>query len=62
MAIKIPKTQTLWVTHMVDGKPQYVITSDLQRTKYFLNKVDEDGKLTKLKTSKYPLFEEVGNK
>ena len=57
--IKLTKNHMLWLTYTVDNEPQYVVTSDTQRTKYFLYKVNKDGSLTKLKTSKYPLFKEV---
>lgn len=62
MSIKLPKNQILWLTYnTTDGKPQYVVTSDVQRTKYILHKVDEDGGLTKVRTSVKPTFKEVGN-
>lgn len=62
MSIKLPKNQILWLTYnTTDGEPQYVVTSDLQRTKYYLYKVDKDGGLTKVKTSVKPTFKEVGN-
>lgn len=60
MAIKIPKNQTLWLTYSKEGKPQYVVTSDLQKTKYILHKVLADFSLEKIKTSKEPCFKEVG--
>lgn len=59
--IKIPKNQILWVTHNKDGVPYYIITSDLQRTKYILYKVSKDFTLEKLKTSVIPCFKEIGN-
>ena len=59
--IKIPKNQILWVTHKNDGVPQYIITSDMQRTKYILYKVLKDFTLEKLKTSVNPCFKEIDN-
>ena len=59
--IKIPNNQILWLTHTKDGVPQYIITSDLQRTKYILYKVLKDFALEKLKTSVNPCFKEIGN-
>ena len=60
--IKTPKNQILWVTYC-DGEhnPQYIVTSDIQRTKYYLYKINKDNSLTKLKTSVKPTFEEVGD-
>ena len=61
MSIKVPKNQILWLTYnTTDGKPQYVVTSDSQRAKYTLHKVDKDGGLTKVKTSVKPTFKEIG--
>lgn len=59
--IQIPKNQILWVTHSNDGVPQYIITSDMQRTKYMLYKVLKDFTLEKLKTSVNPCFKEIDN-
>ena len=59
--IKIPKNQILWVTYCdEEHNPQYIVTSDQQRTKYFLYKVTKDFTLEKLKTSVKPMFKEVG--
>ena len=60
--IKVPKNQMLWLTYYNEvQEPQYVVTSDIQRTKYFLYKVEKDGGLTKVKTSVNATFKEVGN-
>ena len=59
--IKIPKNQILWVTHIKDCIPQYVITSDMQRTKYILYRVLKDFTLEKLKTSVNPCFKEISD-
>ena len=60
--VKIPKNQILWLTYYNEAQePQYVVTSDTQRTKYILYKVDKDGGLTKFKTSVRPAFKEVGD-
>ena len=60
--VKIPKNQILWLTYYNEAQePQYVVTSDTQRTKYILYKVDKDGGLTKFKTSVTPAFKEVGD-
>lgn len=59
--IKIPKNQILWVTHYDENhNPQYIITSDQQRTKYTLHKILKDFTLKKVKTSVKPTFKEVG--
>lgn len=60
MNVKIPKNQMLWATHTKNNVPQYIVTSDNQRTKYILYKVLEDGSLEKIKTGKDPCFKEVG--
>lgn len=61
MATKLPKNQISWLAYYTaDGELQYEVASDLQITKYFLYKVEKDGNLTKLKTSKEPTFKEVG--
>ena len=60
--IKVPKNQILWLTYYNEAQePQYVVTSDTQRTKYFLYKAEKDGGLTKVKTRVKPTFKEVGN-
>lgn len=59
--IKIPKNHILWLTYCdEEHNPQYVITSDQQRTKYTLHKVLKDFTLEKVKTSVKPTFKEVG--
>ena len=59
--IKIPKNHILWLTYYdEEHNPQYVVTSDQQRNKYFLYKVLKDFTLDKLKTSVKPNFKEVG--
>lgn len=59
--IKIGKNQILWVTYYdEEHNPQYVVTSDQKRTKYFLYKVTKDFTLEKIKTSVNPMFKEVG--
>lgn len=59
--IKLPKSQTLWLMYYDSThKLQYVIASDLQRTKYILYKVSEDYSLKKVRTSVKPTFKECG--
>ena len=59
--IKIPKNQISWLIYRNENQePQYLVTSDIQRTKYYLYKVNQDNSLTKLKSSVKPTFEEVG--
>ena len=48
MKIKIPKNETLWVTHTLNGIEKYVITSNKERSTYFLYKVNIDGTLNKI--------------
>lgn len=63
MKIKLPRNQILWLTYCnEEHNPQYVVTSDQQRTKYTLYKVLKDFTLEKVKTSVKPTFKEVGYK
>ena len=57
--IKIPKTQKSWVKYVKDEKVTHIITSTIVRDKYFLYKVNEDGRLEKLASSKTPIFKEI---
>lgn len=60
--IKIPKNQQSWLIYKDnEHSVQYLVTSDMQRTKYYLYKINKDNSLTKLKTSVKPTFEEVGD-
>ena len=60
--IKIPKNQQSWLTYKdTEHGVEYIVTSDLQRTKYYLYSVNKDNSLTKIKTSVKPTFKEVGN-
>ena len=59
--IKIPKNRICWLQYNDENhNPQYIVTSDQQRTKYFLYKVTKDFTLVKVKTSVKPTFKEVG--
>ena len=59
---KINKNQILWLTYYDENhNPQYIVTSDMQRTKYHLYSVNKDNGLTKIRTSVKPTFKEVGN-
>lgn len=61
MNIKVPKNQILWLTYYNDNQePQYIVTSDIQKTKYILYKVLKDYTIEKVKISKEPTFREVG--
>lgn len=48
MKLKIPKNETLWVTHTLNGIEKYVITSNKERSAYFLYEVNSDGTLNKI--------------
>lgn len=48
MKLKIPKNETLWVTHTLNGIEKYVITSNKERSTYFLYEVNSDGTLNKI--------------
>ena len=48
MKIKIPKNETLWVIHTLTGIEKYVITSNKERSAYFLYEVNSDGTLNKI--------------
>ena len=52
----IPKTQTLWVTYLTDGKPTYIVTANSMRTQYTLWKVKNNGDTIKVETAKEPIF------
>jgi hypothetical protein len=58
--IKTPKNHILWLTYFTDGKPEYAVTSDSNRNRYYLYKVNEDGSVERLKSSTTPCFNEVG--
>lgn len=59
--IKIPKNQISWLlVRNENQEPQYIVTSDIQRTKYCLNKINKDGTITKIKTNTKPTFQEIG--
>jgi hypothetical protein len=61
MNIKVPKNQILWLTYCNENQePQYIVTSDIQQTKYTLYRVLKDYAIEKIKTSKEPTFREVG--
>lgn len=58
--MKIPKNQKLWVTYYdKTNNPIYLITSDTQRTKYFLYSIDGNGELNKIETSAQPIFKKI---
>lgn len=62
MKITIPKNETLWVTYLTSkGETSYIITSNKDRSNYFLYKVDDSGKLEKIAKSPTPqeLYEKV---
>ena len=48
MKLKIPKNEKLWVTHTLNGIEKYVITSNKERSAYFLYEVNSDGTLNKI--------------
>lgn len=57
MAIKIPKSQKIWLkikTTLGDKKEKYVITSNDDRTKYFIYELTKEGYI-KLGQSDNPL-------
>ena len=57
--IKIPKNQQSWVRYIKNERVTHLITSTMIRDKYFLYKVNEDGRLEKLASSKTPIFKEI---
>lgn len=60
MNIKDLKNQMLWVRYLDSkGKFKWLVTSDLARSKYILYSVGEKENLTKIKTAKQPLFDEI---
>ena len=60
--IKIPKNQQSWLVYEdKEHDIKYLVTSDMQRTKYHLYSVNKDNSLTKIRTSVKPTFKEVGN-
>lgn len=58
--IKMPKNQILWLTYKESGVPKYLVMSDKMRTKYTLCKVNINGSLEKVRSSKEPKFDEIG--
>jgi hypothetical protein len=58
--IKVSKNHILWLTYLIDEQPKYVVTSDLNRSRYYLYKINEDGGLEKVKSATNPCFNEVG--
>lgn len=52
---ELPKTERVWVTYFdADSNPRFIITSKAARDQYFLYRVDDGGKLTKLGKSASP--------
>ena len=58
--IKIPKNQKHWVTYIENGIPKHIITSNASREIYYLYEVAEDGTITKIESSKRPIFKRTG--
>ena len=52
----IPKTQTLWVAYLTDGKPKYIVTINSTKTQYTLWKVENSRNVVELEVAKEPVF------
>lgn len=62
--IKIPKTQKRWIRQLDEenGRVKYIITSNASREVYYLYEITEDGTVTKIESSKHPIFKRLGGK
>ena len=54
--IKTPKGHKLMEVHYKNGKPKYIVTTNLIRDKYYLYKITDDFTLDKLEVSNTPRF------
>lgn len=59
--MRIPKNQIHWMTYTTEQGLKYIVTSDINRLKYFLYKVENNESLTKLETSSKPLFKQLNH-
>lgn len=58
MKLQIPKKETHWQTYKdKDGIIRQIVTSNADRSKYYLYNVKEDGSLTKIETAASPVFD-----
>ena len=57
--LKIPKGQKLQEAYIVEGKPKYIVTSDLFLSKFTLFEIQENWFLVKIEANSTPKFKKI---